>query len=649
MFEQFFSQLLSMSITSSFIILIVIMVRFFLKKYPKHISYMLWSVVLFRLLCPISFPSIFSILPDMKVKDYLEVKMEKPFEVPDLSGEEMTVQTPDFTDSIQQNGRTDNEIPFNEKKELLSTGILEFCKYIWFFGMGIMLLFSWGSYLNIMKKVTVAVPFTGNVYLLDECVNPFVLGIINTRIYIPNSLDSKNRQLVIHHEKTHIRRFDHISKLLYFIALCIHWMNPLVWISFILFCNDMEMSCDESVVRKLGVSVAPDYVSALLLIAQSENKLRKSFVAFGEGDIKARIKNLVSLQKEKKRAPIILVIGIVALLISLALNPRREKQSNTVAEPAIDLPQESGESVILERNDAIEETESLRVSLSIEDYYSTNIGDPSNLYYIDDSRVLWGCGRNNCGQLSQGSQDYDFHSDMVKIAEKVVHVDYSQRDFMIYLTEDNKLYGVGNAGSGALQQYDSFDWNKYLNGEKYSVNEPFLLMENVLYAKCGRDDVVALKKDGTVWTWGTISINGGYLSSDFCFISSPEKILENAILVTGGWFSHAALLQDGTVWTWGYNSAGNCGVSGVEVVHKPVKVAGNAVMVWTGSMEYNSHCKNIGEFLGVYPRQLNNTIIQKIDGTMWMCGENVGTEEKVIHGAEGNYVITCSSEFLQYQ
>lgn len=305
------------------------------------------------------------------------------------------------------------------------------------------------------------------------------------------------------------------------------------------------------------------------------------------------------------------------------------------------------------------------LGLNIQDFYTTNAGDPSNLYYIDESNVLWGSGRNNCGQLGQGTQDYDFYEEMVKIAEDVIHVDYSQTGFAIFLTEDRKLYGVGNAGSGALQQYETFDWTRFVNGEQYYVSEPYLLMENVIYACCGRDDIACLTEDGAVWVWGTIYCEGNPLSQNVYYVESPKKILENAVLVTGGWFNHAALLQDGTVWTWGYNSAGNCGVADFDLVGDPTMVAEDVVMVWTnlvvdnypqpdeddivmvwtGRKKYHREYDDITEFDGIYPRFLNNTVIRKADGSYWVCGENVGTEEKVVHGAEADYSVKCTYEF----
>lgn len=362
----------------------------------------------------------------------------------------------------------------------------------------------------------------------------------------------------------------------------------------------------------------------------------------------------------KKRAAG-LIAGVIILIIFLATACKAIISDVEEAESGTDIVENQE---IQNEIEELKDAERLKVSLDITDYYLTNTGDPSNFYYIDENRVLWGSGRNEYGQLGQGTQDYEFYSERVKIAENVVHVDYSQKGFVIFLTDDHKLYGFGNAGGGALQQYADFDWTKYTDGEHYTVTTPVLLIENVVYACCGRDDIVCLKEDGTVWTWGTIAV-GGNLSDNEYFIGKPKKILENAVLVTGGWFNHAALLQDGTVWTWGYNSAGNCGIADLAIVLKPMMAAENVVMVWTdlavenypqpgiedirkawtGSLKYNTNQDNIAGFGEIYPKFLNNTVIQKADGSYWVCGENVGTEEKLVSGAEGDYTVICSHEF----
>lgn len=368
---------------------------------------------------------------------------------------------------------------------------------------------------------------------------------------------------------------------------------------------------------------------------------------------------------ENKKTKVILsiLVGMVGLLVVLiALHYRRAISNIGEPEPEMAVT-ESGQNS--EKSDM---SELLEITVNLTEHYITHIGDPGNFYYIDDDHVLWGSGRNEYGQLGQGMQDDEFYSEGLKMAENVVHVDYSQKGFVIFLTNDHKLYGVGNAGSGALGKYEGFDWTRYINGEDDAVTTPILLMEDVAYANCGRDDIVCLKNDGTVWTWGTVYAMN-YMSDDVYYIAEPEKILEHAILVTGGWFHHAALLQDGTVWTWGYNNAGNCGVADVSVVSEPVMTAEDVIMVWTdlavpaypqpdteqiamawsGKVKYETEYGSIEEFDGIYPRYLNNTVIQKADGSYWVCGENVGTDEKTVHGAEGDNTVICTCEFQKCQ
>ena len=458
----------------------------------------------------------------------------------------------------------------------------------------VMSLYAVISFARIRQKVLVSVPLQNNIYIADEIMTPFVMGVIHPKIYLPDCLSKKEQKYIILHEQIHIKRLDHVTKLVAYLTLCIHWFNPFVWLAFVLFCKDMEMSCDEAVIKKMGEEIRADYADSLLVLSVKRHWGYDISVTFGEGDTKGRVKNLATFRQVKKSVLAVTIAGVIVLIVCLAFN---HKAVMIPQENVIDAAEVDG---IPEAQNEIEGIPKRNVSLNISEHYITNTGDPSNLYYIDENKVLWGCGRNNCGQLGQGTQDYDFHNEMVKIAENVIHVDYSQEGYTIFLTEDNKLYGMGNAGSGALQQYEAFDWDKYVNQEHYYISEPYLLMENVIYARCGRDDIVCLK-------------------------------------------------QDGTVWTWGYNSAGNCGVADAAVVHEPTMVAEDVVMVWTGSLKYNVECQDIAEIDGFYPKYLNNTVIRKADGSIWICGENVGTEEKMVSGAEGEYSIVCTNEFQLYE
>lgn len=660
MLEQIFLKVIDMSWEASIVIGIVFIVRILLKRFPKYLSYMLWSVVLFRLLCPVTLEFEISFIPQLEPAFY-EYATEKdvvPTEVLDeLAGlntgnAKSMSETGQAAQSYQDEPAEPAEVSGQELFILLG-------KYVWISGMGILFLYSVVSAVKIRNKVLVSIPFKENIYITDETASPFVMGLLSPKIYLPGYLSEKEQEYIILHEKFHIRRFDHVVKPVAFAALCIHWFNPLVWAAFVFFCKDMEMSCDEAVIKKMGENIRADYSASLLALSTQHRVIRGIPVDFGEGDTKGRVKNLAAFRKTPKVVLAILIAGVVILIVFLTSNRKPLIADSNNPEDEMETTENQ------EIPDTHDEPERLNLSLNIAEHYITNKGDPSNLYYIDENNVLWGSGRNEYGQLGQGTQDYEFYSETVKIAENVVHVDYSQKGFVIFLTNDHKLYGMGNAGCGALQQYEEFDWTRYTNGENYTVTTPILLMENVVYARCGRDDIVCLEEDGTVWTWGTIYIAGGYLSNNVYFIEKPEKILENAVLVTGGWFNHAALLQDGTVWTWGDNRAGNCGVADLAVVSEPTMVAEDVVMVWsdlavagypnpnadeiamawTGAQKDNAEYDNIAELGEFYPKFLNNTVIRKADGSYWACGENVGTEEKVVHGAEGAYSIICTHEF----
>lgn len=668
-------KVVEMSIVASIAILIVLLARMILHKAPKLFSYVLWGIVLFRLVCPVSFTAPFSIYNitmnvtssnagiqtdndskdskdresddlNLPVNNNLDAQAQSQINNPVIYHENSGAN--EHSENAETLNITMNEVnPLditvierndNNPEEVKKFTLVNVLSIIWLWGMLALYLSSLISLAKVKRSVSASVKIKNNIYISDQIDMPFCLGIISPRIYLPSTIDKGERKFIIIHEQTHICRFDHIIKLLAFVTLGIHWFNPLVWIAFILAGKDMEMSCDETVLSKIDEDIRADYSASLLSLATGRKIDIASPLAFGEGNPKQRINNIMNYKKPKVWVVVISVLVCFVVGVCLISNAKADAGEE----------QNDNQSSASDNSIQTEMAEDIPISIDLKQYYINNIADPTNLYHIDEEKVLWGCGSNNYGQLGQGTQDYEFHEDYVKIAENVIHTDFSQHGFNIYLTEDHKLYGIGNAGSGALQQYDSFDWDRYINGEYYYISEPVLLMENVVYARCGRDDIVCLTENGEVWTWGTVAIEGGYLSTDVLFYAEPKKIFDDAIFITGGWFNHAALRSDGTVWTWGYNSAGNCGVDSPTVIEEPVNVAEDVAMVWTGSMCFNSNCENITEFDGVYPIMMNNTIIQKIDGSYWTCGENAGTEEKVINGAEGDYTVLCTSEFVPY-
>lgn len=282
----------------------------------------------------------------------------------------------------------------------------------------------------------------------------------------------------------------------------------------------------------------------------------------------------------------------------------------------------------------------------ISDYYITNTGNPENLYHIDEDGVLFGAGRNNCGQLGQGNQDYDFHDDFVRIADNVVHVDFSPMGYAVYLTNDGCLYGIGNISAGLLGDGRSFDDTAFVNPEENIASTPILLMDNVIYARCGRYDIACIDRNNCLWIWGTIAYSRGKAY----YVESPQKVMDDVVFITGGIYNHAALASDGSVWTWGYNYTGNCGVDDKTIVETPTKVAEDVVMIWTGSLTFGIEERRFDDFGDIYPRGMENTVIEKSDNTLLICGEGVGHEEKYLdeYYETGGISMICTSEFVPY-
>ena len=316
MFDRLYMGVLDMSKTAAMVIAVVLLVRLLLKKAPKVFSYALWAVVLFRLLCPISFETPVSIVPHLPDTS---TGYNLADESIDLAGAGMAAYQ--AVGDLLNGGLGVQHIPTTEVTEdgmtryvtadWWSVWIL-FGKYVWAAGMAVMLLYSAFSYRRIKKQIEIAVPIRDNIWIADDIKSPFVIGFLRPRIYLPGNLGEKEQEYIILHEQHHIRRFDHIFKALAFLALTIHWFNPLVWLAFGLACKDMEMSCDEAVIRKLGGKVRADYSASLLSLATGRRIIAGTPLAFGEGDTKGRIRNLA---KWKKPAVWVLILAMVVCLI----------------------------------------------------------------------------------------------------------------------------------------------------------------------------------------------------------------------------------------------------------------------------------------------------------------------------------------------
>lgn len=322
---KFFPQLLNMSATASIVILIVLLLRLGLKKLPKIISYVLWSAVLFRLLCPVSITSSFSLFGFVNVPTSVSSSMTSSIEY--IPKDIIYTKYPPVVFPVSDVSKTiHNTLP--QDQEQLTTNPLKIpisiAAYIWSIGVLGILLYSAVIYVKLKKKLVGVVPLRDNIFVSDYITSPFVMGMFHPKIYLPSTLSGKEQEYIILHEQHHIKRFDHVFKTLSFFSLCIHWFNPLVWLSFVLFSRDMEMSCDEAVVKKMGEEIRADYSASLLSLATGHRIIAGTPLAFGEGNTKERIKNLANWKKPVIWVAVFMGLICIIVVVSLLTNPKEK-------------------------------------------------------------------------------------------------------------------------------------------------------------------------------------------------------------------------------------------------------------------------------------------------------------------------------------
>ena len=309
-----FERLLNMSVTGSIVIAVVLLVRLCLKRAPKIYSYLLWAVVLFRLLCPVSFSANVSVLEPV------------PGSVADRGG---TVSYQPVRQAAEYAARPRVEaVPEQPKRQTAEqseakVSPMAIAARVWLVGTVGMAGYSLVQYGLLRRKLAEAVPLEENVYLCDRITSPFVMGLMRPKIYLPSETPEGERTFILAHERHHIRRGDPVWKALAYLALCLHWFNPLAWLAFCLGGKDMEMSCDEAVLKGLGEETRADYAQALLRLATHKRILSGMPLAFGEGDTKGRIRNMARWKRPKGWVSVLCVAVLLVIVAVCALNPKQ--------------------------------------------------------------------------------------------------------------------------------------------------------------------------------------------------------------------------------------------------------------------------------------------------------------------------------------
>lgn len=317
-YDTLILRILNMTLTGSLVIIIVLLGRLLLKKAPRILSYGLWAVVLFRLLCPVTLSSGVSLLNLLDVpateRSTIEYIPENIVSAPFPTVDFLVDPASDVVnDSLPQGWEQVNERPL--------ASLIHIATAVWLAGMGAMLVYSLVSLLRLRKHLSGAELLRDDIFVCRELETPIVMGLLRPKVYLPASLTPEEQDHVLLHEFHHIWRGDHIIRPLSFIALTVHWFNPLVWVAFFLSEKDMEMSCDEAVVQKMSKEDRCDYSQSLLQLAAGHRASPVSPLSFCEGDPAGRIRNILRWRAPSRRTWAVCICICLLLCVSLATDP----------------------------------------------------------------------------------------------------------------------------------------------------------------------------------------------------------------------------------------------------------------------------------------------------------------------------------------
>ena len=310
-----FLKLLNLSISASWLVLAVLVLRLGSKRSPKWMNVLLWGIVALRLVLPFSIESALSLIPSAETVSPAAVQF---------------APAPTITSGVSV---IDNAVNPSLSEHFaavpgMSVNPLyvwtEIAGWVWLIGLGAMLLYALVSYLRLRRRVSVSLPIQENIYLCDAISSPFILGIVKPRIYLPSGLDEVQRQNVLAHERAHLARYDHWWKPLGFALLAVYWFNPLLWLAYALLCRDIELACDERVIRTMDASAVKTYSTVLLACSMPHKAVISCPLAFGEVGVKERVRNALHYKKPAFWIAAASAIVCIAVAVCFLTNPEHE-------------------------------------------------------------------------------------------------------------------------------------------------------------------------------------------------------------------------------------------------------------------------------------------------------------------------------------
>ena len=318
--DDVFLKLVNLSISASWLILAVLVLRVVLKKAPKWVMPLLWGVVALRLVCLFSIESALSLIPSAEtIPSEIVTETREPVLYEQATLDIVTNPTlPSAAEVPVGVSRQQAQVDFN------------IYSVLWLAGMAALLVHALVSAGKLKKKLATAILLRDNIYESEFVDSPFVFGVVKPNIYLPMHMDEGTAAYVIAHERAHLARRDHWWKVLGYLVLALHWFNPLVWVAYILFCRDIELACDEKVVKGLDGAARADYSQALLSCAAPGRAVAACPLAFGEGNIKTRVKSALHYKKPAFWVAAAAVLAVVIVAVCFLTNPRSDIDAETL-------------------------------------------------------------------------------------------------------------------------------------------------------------------------------------------------------------------------------------------------------------------------------------------------------------------------------
>lgn len=318
--DDVFLKLVNLSISASWLILAVLVLRVVLKKAPKWVMPLLWGVVALRLVCLFSIESALSLIPSAEtIPSEIVTETREPVLYEQATLDIVTNPTlPSAAEVPVGVSRQQAQVDFN------------IYSVLWLAGMAVLLVHALVSAGKLKRKLATAILLRDNIYESEFVDSPFVFGVVKPNIYLPMHMDEGTAAYVIAHERAHLARRDHWWKVLGYLVLALHWFNPLVWVAYILFCRDIELACDEKVVKGLDGAARADYSQALLSCAAPKRAVAACPLAFGEGNIKMRVKSALHYKKPAFWVAAAAVLAVVIVAVCFLTNPRSDIDAETL-------------------------------------------------------------------------------------------------------------------------------------------------------------------------------------------------------------------------------------------------------------------------------------------------------------------------------